>query len=153
MCKQTALALLTRLISTPHGTPGILKVHRGSKVEHLVTLEPPWVNNARFLSCIPYGTYKTSRVENTDYPQWRVHAVPGRTDILIHALNLAGDPRLKHASETEGCIGLGCRFFNINGQLAIADSRVAHERLGALVGNSKLVLKIEWAVSPSPNYI
>ncbi len=94
----------------------------------LFTLEPPWLDNTPFLSCIPEGTYrlklqysnKIADLTNKKYLQgYEVMNVPNRTDILFHQLN--------YESQTDGCIGLGLEFGIMSDRLAIKDSQTAFE--------------------------
>ena len=63
----------------------------------LYTLEDPWLENAKGISCIPTGVYRcilsTSARFNRVMPE--LLAVPGRTGIRIHGGNTVAD--------TEGC--------------------------------------------------
>lgn len=73
-----------------------------------VSLELPWLNNQKQISCIPEGKYKTSII-NTN-PKITgglgralyLHDVPERSEILCHIANTAGDLR--------GCIGIGSKY-------------------------------------------
>ncbi|MDQ2999853.1 MAG: DUF5675 family protein, partial [Fibrobacterota bacterium] len=64
------------------------------------TLERPWLDNARKVSCIPTGTYAVT--VNNSYrfqrPMIEIVGVPGRSGIRIHDAN--------HCSELEGCIAV-----------------------------------------------
>ena len=65
------------------------------------TLERPWLNNQRSVSCIPTGAYhgaiQPSPRFRRDLPE--LLDVPGRSQILFHAGNTPED--------TEGCILVG----------------------------------------------
>ena len=68
------------------------------------TLENPWIDNARNISCIPEGKYdvrlRLARESGTrDYLHLLVKAVPDRTYILVHIGN--------KPSETQGCVLVG----------------------------------------------
>ena len=63
------------------------------------SIEPPWRNNQRQISCIPEGRYLlTSRLTLRFGWHFLVNNVPGRSAILIHAFNNA-------LQESKGCIG------------------------------------------------
>jgi len=86
------------------------------------TLENPWLNNQRNISCIPEGQYKvrlrTARESATrDYMHLLVKDVPNRDYILFHIGNSAKD--------TRGCIlvGIGTE------QDFVKNSRLAMELL------------------------
>ena len=68
------------------------------------TLELPYINNERRISCIPAGEYKvrlrTARESSTrDYLHLLVQDVPARSYILVHIGNFPKD--------TKGCILVG----------------------------------------------
>ena len=86
------------------------------------TLENPWLNNQRNISCIPEGEYKvrlrTARESATkDYLHLLVQDVPDRSLVLFHTGNTAKD--------TRGCIlvGIGSE------QDFVKNSRLAMELL------------------------
>jgi hypothetical protein len=77
------------------GTNGDLYVN-----DHLIchTIELPWRENRRQVSCIPEGVYQLSKRNSTRFGDHiYVAKVPGRSAILIHAANNA-------ATELQGCI-------------------------------------------------
>ena len=86
------------------------------------TLELPWMDNARNISCIPCGRY---RIKPHISPRFKecffVENVNGRTNILIHAGNTKDD--------TEGCILVGNGFGELDQKRAITNSRNALDRL------------------------
>nr|WP_321513145.1 DUF5675 family protein [uncultured Pseudodesulfovibrio sp.] len=64
------------------------------------TLENPWLDNARNISCIPAGEYVCRRVISPKYGEtFEITFVPGRTHILFHWGN--------YPDNTEGCVLLG----------------------------------------------
>lgn len=73
------------------------------------TLELPWVQNKRGISCIPEGLYRVIRQDpkpSRPYPYFRLPNIPNRTGILIH--------RGTEPSHSRGCILTASRFRNIN---------------------------------------
>lgn len=63
------------------------------------TIELPWRNNQRRISCIPEGRYKLRKRFTARFGHHcRVENVPGRDAILIHSFNNA-------LKESKGCIG------------------------------------------------
>ena len=77
------------------------------------TLENPYINNERRISCIPAGQYKvrlrTARESaSRDYLHLLVQDVPNRKWILLHRGN--------YASDTNGCVlvGLGTQHNKVN---------------------------------------
>ncbi len=66
----------------------------------LCTLENPWLDNERYISCIPKGTYTCKRVDSPKYNDtFEVMDVEGRDHILFHHGNWERN--------TMGCILLG----------------------------------------------
>lgn len=87
-----------------------------------VTLEDPWNDNQRRISCIPEGEYDCIPHSTNKYPKvWEVTKVPNRTAILIHAGNTTDD--------TEGCILVGKQFGQVNGKYGIINSGIALNHL------------------------
>ena len=79
----------------PDGTNGILQCE-GKII--CKTIELPWKNNERGVSCIPEGKYFIRKRYSAKY-QWHLELVdvPNRTYILIHPANNA-------KKELRGCI-------------------------------------------------
>jgi hypothetical protein len=100
------------------------------------TFELPDRNNNVNVSCIPAGEYPLKMIVSPKYgPCYKVHDVPGRTDILIHTGNTTDD--------TLGCI-MPCSSFGIlNGKIAGLSSRVAYIRLKAVLAGENHTLTIE----------
>ena len=71
------------------------------------TMELPWINNQKRISCIPKGRYLVKKHTSSKYGEcfW-VQDVPDRTEILIHLGN--------YNFNTLGCILPGRRFLDIN---------------------------------------
>lgn len=75
------------------------------------TLELPWRDNERSVSCIPEGSYEVIKQPpkpTRNYTYFRVPdgQVSGRSSILIHIGN--------NPNHTEGCILVGGRFGNFH---------------------------------------
>lgn len=103
------------------GTNGAL-TYDGELVCH--TIELPWRNNLRRLSCIPVGTYKLEKRTYTRHgEQIGIPAVLGREAILIHAANDA-------QKELLGCIA---PVTKLTTEGCGTESRKALEKLKALV--------------------
>jgi hypothetical protein len=79
----------------PNGTNGTLLID-DQEVCH--TIELPWLNNQRQVSCIPEGSYRLRKRYNAKF-KWHLalEAVKGRSGILIHPANDA-------KKELLGCI-------------------------------------------------
>jgi len=81
------------------------------------TIERPWKQNKREVSCIPEGDYEMVRVDSPKFGprMWEIAGVSDRDHILIHVANTASD--------ILGCVGLGMGLY---GDLAgVANSRKA----------------------------
>lgn len=121
-------ATLKRKEDTQHGMFGELYIV-DKRICYI--LEPPWKDNQENMSCIPTGSYIVA-------PHWsprfgnvfKVHGVPKRTEILIHAGN-----RVK---ETHGCIMPGLERTSCTVKYSIK----ALDKLKNLIGESGCVLTI-----------
>jgi hypothetical protein len=88
------------------------------------SLELPWLNNQRRISCIPLGTYKCKKHRSPKFGRalW-LQDVPNRSEILIHSGN--------YHTQILGCILIGKDLKDINkdGYLDVKRSRVAMKEL------------------------
>jgi hypothetical protein len=97
-------ALLRRIKSDDQGTFGELYSWGFS----CVTLELPWRDNSRNISCIPTGKYKTRLIYSQKFKDaYWLEKVEDRTGILIHAGTWGGDKEKGFKTHTYGCILLG----------------------------------------------
>jgi hypothetical protein len=105
----------------PRGTNGILYL---GLTKICYTIELPWRNNERRISCIPEGRYALTKryTPRFGHHLW-VQQVPGRTSILVHAFNDA-------LAESKGCIAPVSRC---TGEGQGTFSRVTLESLTRLV--------------------
>jgi Family of unknown function (DUF5675) len=102
----------------PEGTNGELKLVVCN------TIELPWLQNKRSVSCIPEGRYELrKRVTQKRGQHLLVVNVKGRDGILIHPANNAKD-------ELHGCIA---PVTTLTGPGRGSQSRLANEKLKALV--------------------
>jgi len=107
---------LQRVSSTERGVFGVLIDPEGTPV--CCTLERPWLDNQRNVSCIPNGEYGVVKHNGAKYKNvWRLKNVPGRSGILFHAGNTMKDSR--------GCILVGQKFWKDG----VLKSRVALDTL------------------------
>lgn len=103
------------------GTSGTIW-YSGQKI--CKSIELPWRNNQRGISCIPEGRYLLrTKIHPVKGKQLEVCDVPGREGILIHAANRAVD-------ELKGCIA---PVSKVTGPGEGLYSRIALERLEDLV--------------------
>jgi len=92
---------LRRMLSSDQGTFGQLSFGLSS----CYTLELPWRDNKVARSCIPVGTYSCKLVQSPKFGRvYHVQNVPGRSAVLIHSANLAGDVDLGYTTQLHGCI-------------------------------------------------
>lgn len=107
---------LTRISTDPNvGTFGVLKWADESAPFGL-SLEDPWKDNQRNISCIPEGDYWCDKYASPTHGHtFIVREVPNRSYILFHRGNT-------HIN-TQGCILVGERFHFLNGIPSIAQSR------------------------------
>ena len=114
---------LVQLLRTRSGDQGTFGIISAPDFE-CCAAELPWRDNQNSISCIPTGTYFCEFIHSSTYgPCYWVHNVPGRSEILIHTGNLAGDESKGWKSHSAGCVLLGDRFGVLGGQEAVLLSR------------------------------
>jgi len=133
------MADLIRTSTSDHGTEGILLT------EGLIchTLEPPWRDNQRSISCIPVGEYDVVLRYSQKYKHvYWVTEVDGRSWILIHSGNFGGDTSKGFKTHTNGCILLGKSKGYIGDQRAILNSRITIRKFMNVMGNEPFKLEV-----------
>lgn len=101
--------LLKRFAINDDGTFGVLIDENDP---FCLTVERPWLNNQKNISCIPDGTYTCKRVQSPKFGDtFEVTGVPGRDEILFHRGNVSDD--------SHGCIILGHGLEIIKGKEGI----------------------------------
>lgn len=125
---------LYRLASLPTHTEGVLVGEKGIICQ---TMERPWLNNERNVSCIPAGEYTaTVNMSNRfgkELPL--ILGVAGRSGIRIHAGNRVGD--------STGCILPGLRWGTLGSERAVLSSRDAMDLIfDALDGDDRFTLEV-----------
>lgn len=118
-------AVLLRGESSSQGTKGWLITDLGWSC---CTLELPWLGNQPNISCVKSGSYKVWLYNSPRFGQtYRLTDSYGRTYVLMHAGNFAGDKALGYKTHVEGCILLGKYHgkldYNGRPQLAVLSSR------------------------------
>ncbi len=99
------------------------------------TLELPWRDNQKGISCIPAGEYKLSPYPSSRFGEvYIVNDVPNREGILIHVGNTVDD--------IEGCILVGDSYGKLNGKKAVLNSKQTFKVLKELLGNEEYMLNI-----------
>lgn len=118
---------LLRLRTSLMGTEGVLTDFGGL---YLFTLELPWKQNQKSISCIPDGIYNVSPYWSKRFGQcFHLLNVPDREAILIHKGNFAGDISSGYKTDSHGCILIGLEFGLIQNQRAILKSSLAMAKL------------------------
>ncbi len=86
----------------------LLRFKRAFTVFFCKTLELPWRENMRKISCVPVRRYDVfKRLSDKNGRCLELENVPNRSHIQIHVLNTY--------KQTEGCIGVGQRYSDIDG--------------------------------------
>lgn len=122
-------AILKRTKSNTKQTLGQLDVFSGEQVLFTCkTLELPWKDNQKNISCIPEGKYKVIKRENERFNKhFLFQDVPNRDYICLYAGN--------YISQTHGGIlaGLEHKDIDKDGFLDVSSSRIAIEKLYSIL--------------------
>ena len=114
----------------------VIQDEHGNVYLRFVTLELPWKNNQRLISCIPPGEYEMFRRHSEKYgSHFHILNVPGRDMILIHTANFK--------RELKGCIAPGASHFDIDadGNKDVTSSRATLAQLQReLPEESKIII-------------
>lgn len=137
-----AEVLLLREEGDDEGTLGLLVLPDGGPA--LRTIELPDRGNRTQVSRVPAGRYYCSMVNSPRFGRvYGVANVPGRSHILIHGGNLAGDTLKGFTSHSHGCILVGTKFGRINGQKAVLISQPALRQFHTRMGGAPFWLTVE----------
>ena len=119
---------LDRLGDDTIQTMGSMAVMDGTNVLFAcVTLELPFKDNKKMISCIPrnttYPCRKRKSSKTFNYPHILVQNVPNRSGICIHIIN--------YSRQLKGCIGVGKNFADLDkdGLKDITSSKDTLEKL------------------------
>lgn len=94
-------ARLERQPSTDQGTFGRLYFGRDA----VFTVELPWRDNRRQMSCVPLGRYTCRLVNSPRFGRvYGLRDVPGRSHVLLHSANFGGDSSMGYTTQLQGCI-------------------------------------------------
>jgi hypothetical protein len=128
------------LLSRSYGekqTTGCLSIYdEDTMVAQVKTLELPYLENHKNISCIPPGEYKCERITSVKFGLcFVVNDVPDRSNILFHVGNYASEKMVLEKAimrdlkkiDTLGCILPGLRFVDLNGDgnIDVQDSTLA----------------------------
>jgi hypothetical protein len=130
---------LHRFMSDQSQTLGTLTLYDYTIVEgNFSTLELPWADNQKMISCIPEGEYSVTKRNSDKYgDHWHIQDVPDRSLILIHHGN--------YHKDTKGCILLGMDHgdINLDGLIDVTRSKFAMNKFNSLLGEqNEFQLKI-----------
>ena len=112
-------------------TLGVM-LHEGKTLCY--TLELPWLDNQKGISCIPEGEYEVVSRQTPSsqfkYKHYHILDVPDRSWILIHGGN--------YHTQIKGCILVGSEWKDINGDgyRDVVNSRKTLESLIDFLGES-----------------
>ena len=127
---MTYVLTVKRLKSDVIQTTGEFQLHVNGALQLTgFTLELPWRDNERQVSCIPPGKYRLKHFHSPKFGRClELQQVPGRDAILIHAGNYNRD--------THGCILIGANLIDLNkdGNLDVTSSKVTMLRLMNSIG-------------------
>jgi hypothetical protein len=113
--------LLFRKTGTATQTLGYFECPDGTTYP---SLELPWKNNQKRVSCIPTGIYRMVRHTSPKFgPCYWLQDVPNRSEILIHPANFV--------RQLLGCIAPGLTHADIDGDgnLDVTSSKIAMGKL------------------------
>lgn len=90
----------------------------------VLTIENPWINNKRNISCIPVGRYKCKRFISSRFGEtFKILDVPdrGETEPIIFHIGNRDD-------NTRGCPIIGSEFGELYGEPAVLNSKKGFKR-------------------------
>lgn len=139
---------LRREKSEDDGTYGTLQFPDGTTLQ---SLELPWIDNKPRISCIPSGTYKCVFKPSPRFGMaYEVTGVPGRSAVLIHAGNTAGNVEKGHKADSLGCILLGMNRGRNGSQKVITASKPAMQVFSDKMAGQPFMLNIIGGEASSP---
>ena len=134
MGEATPMTLTMTTLGSDQSTTGTLV----AGAQSFYTIEPPWLDDAPFTSCVPGGTYDlipydspvhgpTWCLHNPDLNVWGMPDPPAgmRTRVEIHSGNVVED--------SEACILLGLTAGELSGETAVLQSVAAITDLRAIL--------------------
>lgn len=115
---------LGRLIDDGKETIGFMNVININEIYGCFTLELPWLDNKKDISCIPTGRYEWDKYDSPSKGLViRLKNVPERTFVEIHIAN--------YKRQLRGCIAVGVNRADIDkdGLIDVVKSKVAFDRI------------------------
>ena len=127
-------ATLIRYYQDDQCTLGLLKIV-GHKDPVFYTIERPWLNNEKNVSCFPEGTYTCFiRQSPSNGEVYELRDVPNRTHCQIHAGNFV--------HSVIGCVAIGEGAGYINNQKAVISSVSALNRFKEIMNYEDFELTV-----------
>lgn len=133
-----ALLVRQRQISSDKQTCGrfIMISEIGDIVMQCASLELPWLDNEKNISCIPSGIYAVEKVDSPKFGQGTFHIknVPNRSSILIHPGNFT--------RQIKGCVLLGDKFTDLDkdGITDVVNSKATVDKVKKLADSFTLTI-------------
>jgi len=137
LCLKTCHII--RYKTSDQGTLGLFVGHNFN----LFTIELPWRDNKQNISCVPPGAYVCKIRQSPKFGKvFMLQDVVGRSYILTHSGNVAGDVAKGYKTHSAGCILVGKLVGKISGQDAVLSSRPAIREFMQSVGkeNFKMII-------------
>lgn len=107
------------------------------------TIELPWRDNMKSISCIPDGMYVCEIRQSPKFgTTFHVTNVEGRKYVLMHSGNFAGDVYKGYKTHSHGCILLGRKAVVMCGQKAVTNSRTTMGEFMRVMGADEFNLHI-----------
>lgn len=135
---ENPIAIIERGVSGKKQVLGDMKCYTAGATKYMKTLELPWLDNKKNVSCIPKGTYEVKWTYSGTFKRYtyEIMNVPGRTGIRFHSAN--------HYTDLKGCIACGYEYADINkdGTTDIIESKKAIKDLEDFFGKKPFALHI-----------
>ena len=133
------MVLLERFSPEVNQTIGNLYLlnDRGGMIDSWFSLELPWLNNQKYISCIPIGDYTAYKHVSPKFgPCLWIKEVNGRSEVLIHPAN--------YHTQLLGCIAIGkdLKHINTGKDIDVAQSRKAMAELLNQIEGNEIHIKI-----------
>lgn len=129
---------LVRFAESDEGTRGVMTLPGGKQFS---TMELPWRDNRRSISCIPTGEYTCTWANSPKFGMcYHILNVPKRSEVLFHHGNYAGDAAKGLKTDSNGCILVGEKHGILGGQRAVLSSKVSRALFESLMGGKNFTL-------------
>ncbi len=133
-------AILRRFRTGDQGTCSTMILDTGFSCRFI---ELPDRNNEPSYSRINSGKYHVVPFKSPKFGNvYILKNVEGRSYILTHSGNYAGDTKLGYKSHSHGCLIIGEKFCKLAGQLAVVNSRITLNKFIRELGGEEFDLEI-----------